>query len=316
MKKLRSHPMGPARAGSQDHFFRVLYSFPGLPPSVVILMGIVSVITTGAIEWATEIPFPSDVVFVLIIGGVTFQGSMVAGVSLAVLAGLARFISTAASAARAPVAWPAATSEGLALLALLLGIVFLAQALHRAIGALQEQALRDPLTGTFNTRGFMDAAERERLRALRHEHPLTIAYFDIDGLKKLNDAAGHQAGDRLLLGFVSAVALSIRPYDIFARIGGDEFVLILPATDRRKALSVITRIRAQLIGHLPPLSVSVGAVTYTAPTDQVETMLQAADRLMYQAKEGGGNRLVGEVRSADPDTDQRTVELVVLVEQH
>jgi len=313
MKKLGFHPTGPART-DPDHFFRALYSFSGLSAGVVLLMGIVSVIATGAIEWATELPFPNDVVFVLIIGGVAFHGSLVAGVSLAVLASMARFASTATPATRTPAEWPIAAVEGLALLALLFGIVFLARALHRAIGALQEQALRDPLTGTFNTRGFMDLAERERLRALRNGQPLTIAYFDIDGLKKLNDAAGHQAGDRLLLSFVSAVAESIRPYDIFARIGGDEFVLILPATERREALSVITRIRAQLIGQLPPLSVSVGAVTYSAPTDQVETMLQAADHLMYQAKRGGGNRLVGEVRSAELGTNQRTVELATLME--
>jgi diguanylate cyclase (GGDEF)-like protein len=157
----------------------------------------------------------------------------------------------------------------------------------------------------------MDVAERERLRALRNGHPLTIAYFDIDGLKKVNDRFGHQAGDHLLLSFVAAVVASIRAYDIFARLGGDEFVLILPATDQREALGAVTRIQDHLVGHQPPLSVSVGMVTYSAPTDPLDSLLQTADNLMYQAKRSGGNRLVGNVRSPEPGSPQQ-VELADL----
>lgn len=292
-----------------DRLFRALHSFSGLPSRALILLGIASVIATGAIEWATVLPFPNDVVFVLIIGGVAFHGSTVAGTSLSVLAALTRVVATGASAAREPVAWPLAALDGSALLVLLLGIVVLARALYRAIGALQDQALRDPLTSTLNSRGFMDIAERERLRALRNGHPLTLTYFDIDGLKKVNDAAGHQAGDQLLLRFVGAVAASIRPYDIFGRLGGDEFVLMLPATNRQTALGVVTRIHDQLRDRLPPVSVSVGAVTYSAPEDPLETMVQRADHLMYQAKRAGGSRLVGEVRSPEPGSETHLIEL-------
>ncbi len=305
---------GSARV-DPDHIFRTLYSFSGLSTAAVILLGVVSVVVTGFIEWATKLPLPDDVVFVLIVGGVTFHGSKLGGVALAVLSGLARFVSTGWPAARTPADWSIAVVEGVALLALLLGIVILARALHRAIGALQDQAMRDPLTGALNTRGFMDVAERERLRALRMKLPLTIFYFDVDGLKKLNDASGHQAGDRLLIEFVSAVTESIRPYDILARVGGDEFVLVLPATERPAALQVVTRIRDQLIAKDPPPSVSVGAVTYSQPTDSLEDMLKAADGLMYRAKRAGGNRLVGEARSAEAGPGQQVVELAALVEQ-
>ena len=302
-------PISRRAFDNPDGLFRVLYSFSGLSAGAVVVLGIASVVATGFIEWATVLPFPNDVVFVLIIGGVAFHGSTVAGLSLASLAAVTRVVSTGASAARAPVAWPLAAIEGAALLALLVGIVVLARALHRAIGALQEQALRDPLTGTLNSRGFMDLAERERLRAVRNGQPLTITYFDIDGLKEVNDDAGHEAGDRLLLSFVSAVVASIRPYDVFGRLGGDEFVLILPSTNRQTALGVVTRIHDQLKGRVPPLSVSVGAVTYATPDDPIESMVQAADHLMYEAKRAGGNRLVGEVRSAEPGSETHLVEL-------
>ncbi len=298
-----------------DQVFRALYSFSGLSKGALVILGIASIAATGITEWATELPIPNDVVFVLIIGAVSFHGGALAGFSLSLLAALERFISVGAPAARTPTEWPMAALEGIALLALLLGIVVLARALHRAIGALQQQALRDPLTGTFNSRGFMDLAERERLRAIRDGSPLTITYFDLDGLKEVNDTSGHQAGDELLLRFVSAVAASIRPYDIFARVGGDEFVVVLPATEPLEALGVVTRIHTQLKSRIPPLSVSVGAVTYSAPPDPVESMLQAADRLMYQAKRAGGNRLVGETRSAEPGTETQIVELDDLVGQ-
>jgi len=299
-----------------DRLFRALHSFSGLSTGAVVILGIASVIATGFIEWVADLPIPNDVVFVLIVGGVTFHSSATAGASLALLAGVARLVSTGAPAARTPVAWPLAAIEGAALLALLLGFVFLARALHRAIGDLQQQAMRDPLTGSLNTRGFMDVAERERLRALRTGHPLTVAYFDIDGLKEVNDGDGHQAGDRLLLSFALAVAGSIRPYDIFARFGGDEFVLIMPATDQRKALGAVTRIRAELAGQQPPLSVSVGVVTYSSPADSLQSLLQTADRLMYQAKRAGGNRLVGAVRSPETGSDQHVVELSDLAVPH
>ena len=278
----------------------------------VVILALVSVIATGFIEWVADLPIPNDIVFVLIVGGVTFHGTATAGASLSLLAGGIRIISSGAPAVRAPATWPVATVEGLALIALLLGIVLLARSLHGAIDALQKQALRDPLTGALNTRGLMDIAERERLRALRDGHPLTVAYFDIDGLKKVNDGSGHPAGDRLLLEFVQAVVASIRPYDIFARLGGDEFVLILPATDRKEALGAVTRIRRQLAAQQPPLSVSIGVVTYSAPVDSLSSMLQAADRLMYQAKQAGGDRLIGNVRSAESGSDQQ-VELADLI---
>ncbi|MDH3260956.1 MAG: GGDEF domain-containing protein [Acidimicrobiia bacterium] len=299
-----------------DGFFRALHSFSGLSTGAVVILGIASVGATGFIEWVTDLPLPNDVVFVLIVGGATFHGSATAGVFLAALAGAVRLISTGAPFARVPIGWPLAAVEGLALVALLLGFVLLARTLHRAMDALQHQALRDSLTGTLNARGFLDVAERERLRTLRNEQPLTIAYFDIDGLKNLNDAAGHQAGDRLLVRFAAAVEASIRAYDIFARMGGDEFVLILPAADQQEALGVVTRIRDQLVRQQPPLLLSVGVVTYSAPADSVESMLQAADGLMYQAKRAGGNRLVGEVRSAKPGSNHHLITLGDLATQH
>lgn len=276
-----------------------------------MILGLLSVVAAGFVEWAGDLPIPNDIVFVLIVGGVTFHASAAAGGFLALVAGIVRVVSSGAPAIRPPTTWPVATAEGVALVALLLGFVLLARSLHRAIDALQTQALRDPLTGALNTRGLMDIAERERLRALRIGHPLTVAYFDVDGLKEVNDESGHPAGDRLLLEFVEAVVASVRPYDIFARLGGDEFVLLLPATDRREALGVVDRIRSLLVSRPRPLSVSTGVVTYSSPDDSVRSMLRAADRLMYKAKQAGGDRLIGNVRSAEAEPD-RQVELAEL----
>ncbi|MDF1596686.1 MAG: GGDEF domain-containing protein [Acidimicrobiia bacterium] len=262
----------------------------------------------------TDFRFPNGIVFVLIVGGVAFHGSASAGGSLALLAGVGRIISTGTAVSRNPTTFSAAVLEGLTLVALLLGFVILADALSRTIGALQEQALRDPLTGALNTRGFMELGERERLRVIREGLPLTVAYFDIDGLKEYNDRKGHQAGDLLLVEFAKATATTIRAYDVFGRLGGDEFALILPATDQQEAFGAVGRIHDQLGGKSAVVSVSVGVVTYATPTDPLEGLLQAADDLMYQAKQAGGNRLVGSVRSLESASVEEPVDLARLTE--
>ena len=265
MRRPRLNLEGPSEA-QMDRLFRALHSYSGMPTAAVVALGMGLVIATGVIEWTTDLPLSNDLFFVLIVGGVTFHGSATAGVSLALLAALVRLVSTGAPAVGTPIAWPLAATEAVALLAILFGFVLLARALHQAIDALQRQALRDPLTGALNTRGFMEAAERERLRALRNGDPLTIAYIDVDGLKQLNDSTGHQAGDRLLVGLAAAVVAPIRAYDIFARLGGDEFVLVLPVADQRVAMGIVARIRDELAAQQPPLKVSVGVVTQHPPT--------------------------------------------------
>jgi diguanylate cyclase (GGDEF)-like protein len=179
----------------------------------------------------------------------------------------------------------------------------------------RRDAMIDPLTGVLNRRGFENTAERERIRAGREGLPLSLAYFDLDDFKKINDRLGHKAGDKILARFAETVGASVRGTDIIARVGGDEFVLLLPATDARQALVVVDRIRALLRDHLPedldePLTASVGVATFRNPPESIDALVFGADDLMYEAKERGGDTVVGQVvigRAAtwdDPATDE------------
>ncbi|WP_127478080.1 diguanylate cyclase [Sulfurivermis fontis] len=177
------------------------------------------------------------------------------------------------------------------------------------IQELQRISAQDGLTGIANRRSFNQALEREWLRAMRQQTPLSALLIDIDYFKQYNDHYGHQAGDECLKSIASALSLAVqRPTDMVARYGGEEFVLLLPETDRRGALLIAERLQ-QLINRLAiphalsPLGqvgMSIGICTLIPQRDQPSQRLVAcADRALYRAKAAGRNRI--EVASADDE---------------
>ncbi len=148
---------------------------------------------------------------------------------------------------------------------------------------LQYLGTHDPLTGLFN-RAYFDA-ELQRLESSR-EFPVSIVMADIDGLKAVNDTRGHDEGDRLIKGAAEVLLAAFRSSDVIARIGGDEFAVLLPRTDHDAVTTAIQRVRAcESDWRLQEFarSLSLGAATATRPDTLVETF-KAADRLMYQDK--------------------------------
>jgi len=107
---------------------------------------------------------------------------------------------------------------------------------------LQEQSIRDPLTGLYNRRYLEETLERELLRARRAGHPVSVIMLDIDHFKKFNDTYGHEAGDFILQAVARTIQKSVRAEDIVCRYGGEEFTVILPGLELKKAVS-----RAELI---------------------------------------------------------------------
>jgi diguanylate cyclase (GGDEF)-like protein len=146
----------------------------------------------------------------------------------------------------------------------------------------------DPLTGLVNRRGFHEAAAAEWARSLRFGHPLTLTYFDIDDFKNLNDARGHDAGDRALVAFASALKAASREVDTVARFGGDEFVILFPETSEPEAKEILARIQAACRRSFDAagfdLSTTHGAVSSTAASISIEEILGRVDILMYEAK--------------------------------
>lgn len=169
---------------------------------------------------------------------------------------------------------------------------------------LRHQAVTDPLTGLFNRRHFGELYERERERARRQGVPLTLAMVDLDFFKQVNDHYGHESGDAVLRNVAGILRDGLRQTDVVGRLGGEEFVLLLPDTDTAEAETMIERLRCQL-GERPTeidgktISVTATfALTKVRPqTDSLADALRTVDLALYQGKDEGRNRLV--VASAD-----------------
>jgi diguanylate cyclase (GGDEF)-like protein len=157
---------------------------------------------------------------------------------------------------------------------------------------LQDMAMRDDLTQLFNRRYFYDRLQRDLDSARHLQRPLAVAVLDVDGLKTVNDSYGHQAGDLVLAAVGRLLVEYTRACDVPARIGGDEFAVIMPETDKTGAFAVARRLeeavkRTSIVevngAHLR-LNISMGLSGFPWGGDDVDAMVQWADTHMYAAK--------------------------------
>ena len=211
-------------------------------------------------------------------------------------------------AADKPNSLPAGTENVLERFADLMSAA-LANADSRAV--LQQQATCDGLTGLLNHRAYYERLDAERRRALRHGRPLALAVFDLDGFKAVNDAHGHQAGDRVLQTVARAFAEGARAGDAPARVGGDEFAVIAPDTDATDAFALAERLRTSAADALArldyPVTLSAG-VTDLSSASSVEELVRLADGALYWAKHHGRDQTVRYAPDAVPELtdEQRT----------
>jgi diguanylate cyclase len=162
---------------------------------------------------------------------------------------------------------------------------------------LSEQVRADQLTGSLNRNGLDEAFAREKNRAERHDRPLCVALLDVDNFKRLNDTYGHAAGDDALRHLVRVVKAALRPADMVARLGGEEFVIVLPESTVESAVQTMTRLQRELTKHFflhdnekLLITFSAGVARHRHGEDQA-ALLQRADRAMYQAKHSGKNQV-------------------------
>jgi diguanylate cyclase (GGDEF)-like protein len=166
--------------------------------------------------------------------------------------------------------------------------------LGREGDALREQARTDPLTGLLNRRAFTERLHDEVARAARYGTPLSLLLLDLDGLKGLNDRAGHHAGDAALRTLARCLHSGSRSADLGARWGGDEFVVLAPETRQAEALELADRIRASVAASPIGITVSIGVATAEPVGAAAAAALEsAADAAVYVAKRRGGNQVVG-----------------------
>jgi len=169
---------------------------------------------------------------------------------------------------------------------------------------LSKLALKDPHTGLYNRRHFNETLEKELALAKRHAQSLSVIMMDIDYFKSVNDVYGHPFGDLVLKQFTQKLQKAVRRYDILFRLGGEEFVMISPRTDRPTGLLLAKRllktINAHSFGskaHVLKLKVSVGVASY--PEDGVVIrgldLVNLADRILNKVKEYGGNKVFSSI---------------------
>jgi diguanylate cyclase (GGDEF)-like protein len=159
---------------------------------------------------------------------------------------------------------------------------------------LRKLVTADQLTGLANRRSFLARARTALRIARRYGQPLSLLLIDVDHFKQVNDRHGHQAGDRALQRMARILESELRESDTAGRIGGDEFVALLPQTDAESAACAAERIRAAVARQTEPpfFTVAIGvAEARPGGTEQLNDLLRAADQALYQAKEGGRDRV-------------------------
>jgi diguanylate cyclase (GGDEF)-like protein len=173
---------------------------------------------------------------------------------------------------------------------------------------LERLATTDALTDAHNRRFLMARAGIEIAQAQRQSHAVSLVMFDIDHFKHVNDSHGHNVGDRVLVALSNAVRQELRLGDTFARVGGEEFVMLLPRSDADQAMLVAQRLRSMvealkiqadedLVLHI---TASFGVATLSPAIGTVDALYVAADTALYQAKDSGRNCVVAYNAESEP----------------
>ena len=155
----------------------------------------------------------------------------------------------------------------------------------------------DHLTGALTRRGFVEQAEREIARSRCYGRPSTLVMLDVDHFKSVNDAHGHPTGDQVLHQIAKIAEVALRPSDVFGRLGGEEFGILLPVTSGGEAAIVAERLRQAIADNPMPLSeqgtlrvtASFGVAVLAPTMASVSAWLESADKMLYEAKADGRN---------------------------
>ena len=172
-------------------------------------------------------------------------------------------------------------------------VAVLFSALRKSLQHESILARTDKTTGASNKRHFYELLQAEMTRSERYKHAFTVAYFDLDNFKEVNDRFGHNAGDEVLTSIVTTVRMYLRATDLIARLGGDEFAILMPETGQEQAKANIGRIHEQLLKEMRnkgwPVTFSIGVLTYSDVPPSVDETIRLADNLMYSVKNSGKN---------------------------
>ncbi len=167
--------------------------------------------------------------------------------------------------------------------------------LDKTFSLMRDMAVTDELTGLPNRRGFYGEVEKLLWLSGRYKHPLTLAILDIDHFKYINDNFGHPTGDEVLKDFAAVISRRIRKSDLLARVGGEEFVLVMPETPVEDSLRLLERLRTTVaehsFSHGRKVTVSIGLTGFYG-SERLEGLMDIADKALYKAKQDGRDRVI------------------------
>ena len=261
-------------------------------PPIILVLALSAVVLLGFVDYATADVVELGIFYVLPISLATWCYNRKGGILLAVASTLTELLVDLAVGQRSLVgltlAWNIVGEFGFFLI-----IVVLLSELRARLSLMEDLANLDPLTGVANRRAFYRAANLEKARCQRYGSSFTIAYIDIDNFKKINDRFGHNAGDSLLMGVAASLRDKTRFTDVVARIGGDEFVVLLTETNAGQARLAIEKIRERLSEVVSQngwhVTFSIGVVTFSEAPGSVDETLKKVDDTMYSVKRQGKN---------------------------
>lgn len=256
-------------------------------------LGLLAVLLVAALDWATGRDMGLSLFYAVPIFAVSQSAGAAAGLATALAGSVLWGLSDALSGEpydRPWIPWWNAFNR----LGFFLTVVWLS-ATRRALAGERERARTDSLTGLLNQDGFAEAARSEIERGRRHDHFVSVGYIDCDDFKAVNDSRGHAVGDALLREVAHVLVTSVRLADVAGRIGGDEFVLLMPEIEPEQAREAVARLRRELSGAMRrfgwPVTFSIGLATFRPPPAEVDVLLRVADGLLYEAKRSGKDRV-------------------------
>lgn len=262
--------------------------------SFILLTAVVVIAVLAVIDFFTGSRISFSLFFTLPIAFVTWFVGRKTGLIFAIICAViwqsVNILSGEVFTHPAIPVWNAATRFGFFAI-----IIFLLSGIRRLLEQEEEMSHTDFLTGAMNSRAFYTVAGDEMERFRRYRHAFTIAYIDLDNFKTVNDRFGHSAGDDLLQAVTGILGKNLRANDVVSRLGGDEFALLLPETGQSQAKVVMQKALSALMESMQennwPVTFSAGIITCREVPDNVDSLIEFADRLMYEVKSTGKNAL-------------------------
>lgn len=263
---------------------------PPLPLPLALVLALAGVAGVGYLDHLTGWQLGFSLFYLLPIGLAAWAAGARAGLAIACVSTLVWWYVE--RLAQPPytlpgiIAWNALVRFGFFLVV----TVLLAQ-LQRQMARVTRLARTDALTGLLTRGRFFELLVEELRRAQRYRHPLSVAYFDVDDFKAVNDGHGHGAGDRLLQEVADTLQRGTRAFDAVARLGGDEFIVLLPETGAEAAAPLLARLQGDLKRRSReagvPVTFSIGVASFDRPPADPDALVGEVDRLMYEVKRAG-----------------------------